>query len=65
MSAEQRQAVKIFELERWMRATVMLAPDLSAEQRQAVKIFELERWMPTLLSSRTRDVSGPSVRPTA
>ncbi len=57
--------VRVSTKQRGRRATVMLAPDLSAEQRQAVKIFELERWMPTLLSSRTRDVSGPSVRPAA
>ena len=57
--------VRVRTNERGRRATVMLAPDLSAEQHKSVKIFELERWMPTLLSSRTRDVSGPSVRPAA
>ena len=57
--------VRVRTNERGRRATVMLAPDLSAEQRKAVKLFELHRWMPTLLSSRTRDVSGPSVRPAA
>ncbi len=57
--------VRVRTKERGRRATVMLAPDLSADQRKAVKIFDLARWMPQLLSSRTPDVSGPSVRPAA
>lgn len=57
--------VRVRRKRRGRRATVMLVPDLTADQRKAVKIFELGRWMPQLLSSRTSDVSGPSVRPAA
>jgi hypothetical protein len=57
--------VRVRTKERGRRATVMLAPDVTAEQRKAIKLFELERWMPTLLSSMSRNVSTPGVRPTA
>jgi transposase len=57
--------VRVRTKQRGRPATVMLAPDLTADQRKAVKIFDLTRWMPHLLSSRTPDASGPSLKPTA
>jgi hypothetical protein len=57
--------VRVRTKDRGRRATVMLGPDLTDDQRKAVKTFKLERWMPTLLSSRTLDASGPSLKPAA
>ena len=55
--------VRVRTKERGRRPTVMLGPDLTADQRRAVKTFELEGWVPGLLSSMTKDASGPSVTP--
>lgn len=61
----QATLVRVRTKQRGRRPTVMLGPELTAEQRKAVKLFELDRWMPILLSSRTPDVSRPTVTPAA
>ena len=53
--------VRVRTKERGRRATVLLAPELTPEQRKAVRTFDLGRWMPTLLSSRDKSTSNPSV----